>query len=92
MSEEKKGFWDRLWNLDIRSEREEKVLEYIIHRVGDGAHLADVTQEEYVRRNASPDEVREIVSNPRLVQSARESMEEDFATGGSLDPNIRPPS
>lgn len=91
MSEENKGFWDRLWNLNIRSEREEKVLEYIIHRIGDGAHLADVTQEEYVRRNASPDEVREIVSNPRLVQSARERMGQDFAAGGSLDPSVRPP-
>ena len=91
MSEENRGFWDRLWNLNIGSEREERVLEYIIHRIGDGAHLADVTQEEYVRRNASPDEVREIVSNPRLVQSARESMEGDFAAGGSLDPSVRPP-
>ncbi len=86
---ERRSFWDRLFNRGRPSQREEKVLEYIIHRVSEGAHLADVTQEEYVRRNASPAEVEEICSNPRLVEAAREHMEEDFRSGG-LDPHRRP--
>jgi hypothetical protein len=86
---ERRSFWDRLFTRAQPSQREEKVLEYIIHRVSEGAHLADVTQEEYVRRNASPAEVEEICSNPRLVEAAREHMEEDFRSG-SLDPHQRP--
>ena len=60
------------------SEREVKVLEYIIHRLGDGARLEDIVQEEYVRRYASPEEVEEILENPRLVEGARRKIEEDF--------------
>ena len=36
-----------------RAEREEKVLQYIIHRVDEDADLHDVLQEPYVRRNCS---------------------------------------
>ncbi len=86
---ERRSFWDRLFNRSQHSQREDKVLEYIIHRIGEGARLADVTQEEYVRRNASPAEVEEICSNPRLVEAARQHMEEDFRSG-SLDPRQRP--
>lgn len=91
MSEErkKKSFWTRLFGDSQPSAREQKVLDYIIHRVGDGAHLQDVVQEEYVRRNASASEVEEICSRPELVQSAREHMTEDFSSG-DLDPNRRP--
>jgi hypothetical protein len=91
MSEEreKKSFWQRLFGRSDYSPREEKVLEYIIHRVSEGAHLADVVQEEYVRRNASPAEVEEICSDPRLVEAARVHMKEDFRSG-SLDPRRRP--
>lgn len=39
-----------------RFEREERVLEYVAHRIGDGTHLDDILREEYVRRNASPAE------------------------------------
>lgn len=87
MSErEKRSFWSRLFGVSHPSARERKVLEYIIHRVGDGAHLNDVVQEEYVRRNASDSEVEEICASPELVQSAREHMAEDFSSG-DLDPN-----
>ena len=51
----KPSFWDRLFGT-YPSWREEKVLEYIIHRLGDGAHLRHVMQEQYVRRCASPEE------------------------------------
>lgn len=85
--EEKRSFWDRLFsNIPYHSGREEKVIEYIIHRLDDGAHLDGIVREEYVRRHASPEEVNEICSSPRLVQSARERLEEAFSSG-ELDPD-----
>ncbi|MDQ3795109.1 MAG: hypothetical protein M3316_05455 [Actinomycetota bacterium] len=91
MSEEsnQRSFWDRLFNLDYHSAREEKVVEYIIHRLGEGASLQEIVSEEYVRRNASPAEVDEISSKPELVQAAREHMERDFSSG-DIDPTRRP--
>jgi hypothetical protein len=91
MPEESKqqSFWDRLFNLDYHSAREERVVEYIIHRLGEGAGLKEIVGEEYVRRNASPAEVDEITSKPELVQAAREHMEQDFSSG-EIDPTRRP--
>ena len=86
---EKRSFWDRLFGRNQPSAREERIIEYIIHRLGDGAHLGDVVQEEYVRRNASPLEIEEIRSDPRLVEAAREHMERDFGSE-ELDPGRRP--
>ncbi len=86
MAEEKRSFWERLFSSTHRSWREERVLEYIIHRVGEGVPFRDVVQEEYVRRHASPDEVRDILDNPRLVEAARKKMQEDVP--GRLDPII----
>jgi hypothetical protein len=91
MAEEGRSFWDRVFNTRTSNERERKVIEYIIHRVGDGAHLRDVLGEEYVRRNASSEEVEDILENPRLVEAARESMQEDFSSG-YLDPKSPPSS
>ena len=59
-------FWDTLFG-PYPSWREEKVLEYVVYRLGDGTHLRDAMQEEYVRRLVSPDEVEEILGNPRLL-------------------------
>ena len=55
----KRSFWDRLFSTDKPSQREERVLEYIMHRVGEGAHLGDIVNEEYVRRNASREHLKE---------------------------------
>ena len=89
MSEERKrSFWDRLLGRPEHSPREERIIEYIIHRLGEGASLQEVIQEEYVRRNASPSEIEEICSSPELVQAAREHMEQDFSSG-EIDPNRR---
>lgn len=86
MSEERQGFWDRIFfGTGVGSERERKVREYIIYRVGDGAHLRDVLQEEYVRRNASPQEVERILENPELIEAAHDQLRNDFSSG-SLDP------
>jgi hypothetical protein len=84
---ESKGFWDRIFGGSYQSQREERVLNYIVHRIEDGANLDEVLNEQYVRRNASPDEVREILNNPRLVQAAHLGLRRDFASGGDLDPN-----
>lgn len=87
--QEKKSFWARIFGGRQNSEREEKVLEYIVHRTGEGASLQDVVQEEYVKRNATKSQVDDILKDPRLVQSARERMNEAFASG-EFDPNKRP--
>ena len=89
MSEEKQSFWDRLFNLNYHSGREERVIEYVIHRIGDGAHLRDVLGEEYVRRNASPVEIEQILENPKLIETAHEKMRDDFSSG-RLDPKTPP--
>ncbi len=81
MTKEKLSFWNRIFRISYRSVREEKVLGYIIHRKGDGVPLKEVTQEEYVRRNASPDEVQEILENPKLVEAVRKKMEKDLSSG-----------
>ena len=85
----KQSFWGRLFNLSYHTAREERVVEYILHRLSEGASLQEVVGEEYVRRNASPAEVEEICSRPELVQAAREHMEQDFASG-EIDPTRRP--
>lgn len=91
MSEEreKRSFWDRLLGRGHHSPREERVMEYIIHRLGEGANLQDVIEEEYVRRNASPAEIDDICARPELIQAAREHMEQDFSSG-DIDPGRRP--
>ena len=70
--------WDRIFSLTHNSEREELVLEYIIRRLGDMVPLEEIVQEQYVRRKASPEEIEDILDNPRLVEAARKMMEEDF--------------
>jgi hypothetical protein len=71
-----------------RAEREERVLQYIIHRVNESAPLRDIVQEAYVRRNCTQAEIDEIVNAPELVHACRERMEEAFRSG-ELDPGRR---
>ncbi len=87
MTEKKRSFWDRLFGTR-RSYREEKVLRYIISRIEEGANLREVLQEEYIRRNATPNEIRSILENPQLVEAAGEQMRKDFSSG-ELDPRQR---
>ena len=90
MSEQKRSFWDRLFGTNNRSGRQDKVLEYVIHRIEDGANLREVLQEEYVHRNATSEEIQSILENPRLIQAAGEQMREDFSSG-KLDPRQERP-
>ena len=86
MGREKQSFWDRLFGGSRSSAREQKVLEYVVHRMNQGVGLADVVEEEYVRRNASAREVEDILGNPRIVEAAREHMQGAFRSGElSLD-------
>ena len=86
--QEKRSFWQRLFSTEKRSAREERVVGYIMHRIGEGANLREVIQEEYVRRNASSAEVEEILQNPKLLHSAHEHLQQDFSSG-ELDPRRR---
>ena len=86
MAEKRRTFWDRLFGTNNRSGRQDKVLEYVIHRIEDGANLREVLQEEYVRRNATTEEVQRILENPRLIEAAGEQLREDFSSG-KLDPH-----
>ena len=90
MAEKRRSFWDRLFGTNNRSGRQDKVLEYVIHRIENGANLREVLQEEYVRRNATTEEVQRILENPRLIEAAGEQLREDFSSG-KLDPHQRRP-
>lgn len=89
MAANKHPFRELLLRGRANTEREEKVLEYICHRVGNGAHFRDVIEEEYVRRNASPAWIQYTLDDPRLVATAHEKMREDFSSG-RLAPKLSP--
>jgi hypothetical protein len=73
-----------IFSIHTSSDREEKVVGYVIHRLRERADLEAVVREEYVRRHASPDELQDILDNPRLVEAIREKMEEDFEELGQV--------
>jgi hypothetical protein len=81
MSEENRSLWDVLFGSFHNDEQKQKVREYIIHRIGAGAHFRDVIQEEYVQRNASQVEIDEILDDPTLIEAAHRQMMEDFSSG-----------
>jgi hypothetical protein len=85
VADQRRSFWDRLFGTNNRSGRQDKVLEYVVHRIEDGSNLREVLEEEYVRRNATADEVQSILEDPRLIQAAGEQLREDFSSG-KLDP------
>jgi hypothetical protein len=93
MTEESGSFWNKLFNGSFLEqhdeERERKVIEYVCHRVSEGAHLRNVIQEEYVRRNASQEEIEDLLKNPKLIEAAHEQMRADFSSG-RLDPKPPP--
>jgi hypothetical protein len=85
VAERKRSFWDRLFGTNNQSGRQQRLLEYVVHRVKDGANLQEVLQEEYVRRNATSEEVGKVLENPKLIEAAGEQLREDFSSG-ELDP------
>ncbi len=77
MSEQDKSFFERLLSNDSHTE-EDKVREYISHRIRNGANLREVLQEEYVLRNTTQTEREEIIRDPRVVQQSREGLNQYF--------------
>ena len=79
---ERPSFWQRLFGgaeSSSLSQRQQKVMRYLIDRMDKGeAPLQQALQEDYVRRNLSRDEVRQVVSHPEFVQAARERLGESF--------------
>jgi hypothetical protein len=74
-----------LFSDSSRTPREDKVRAYIAYRLRHEAHLAEVIQEEYVRRNCSGEEINEVIRDPRLIHDERTSLHELFESG-ELDP------
>jgi hypothetical protein len=84
-----RSLWGQLFlSSPAQVEREEKVLQYIIHRIDEDANLQEVLQAPYVRRNCSQAEIEEIMSSADLVHAAREHLEQTFRSG-ELDPRQR---
>ena len=78
-----------LFGDSTRNKREEKVFEYIIHRINGDARLNDVIREDYVRRNCSQNQIDEIVNDPELVHACREHLWQTFKSG-ELNPRRHP--
>jgi hypothetical protein len=80
---ERRSFWQRLFggSGSSLSQRQEKVLRYVIGRTNEGVPLREVLEEEYVRRNSSQSEIDEIVMSPELIEAAREQLGESFRSG-----------
>ena len=85
--EEKRSFWEYLFVGSPHDARKEKVLLYVVHRIKAGAHLGDAVEEEYVRRNASKEEVNELICDPELARVAREHMESALEFEGQRSPS-----
>ncbi len=63
------------------TEREEKVLQYIIHRINADVPLRDIVQDDYVRRHCTEGEINKIVSYPEIVHASREHLWSTFGSG-----------
>jgi len=75
------SFWQRFFGRrgsSSLSQRQERVLQYIIGRINEGAPHQEVLHEEYVRRNCSRSEVEQIIRSPELIGAAREQLGESF--------------
>jgi hypothetical protein len=71
------------------SQRQEKVLHYIIGRIDKDVPLQQILQEDYVRRNCSQTEIEQIISHPEFVQAARERLGGVVQGGGVQALSIR---
>jgi hypothetical protein len=79
---ERPSFWQRIFGgaeSSSLSQRQQKVMRYLIDRMDKGeVPLQEALGEDYVRRNLSREEVRQIVSHPEFVHAARERLGESF--------------
>jgi hypothetical protein len=78
---EQRSFWQRIFGGrggSSLSQRQQKVLQYIIQRMDQGVPLQEIVQEEYVRRNSSRAEVERIIASPEFIEAARQQLGESF--------------
>jgi hypothetical protein len=78
---ERRSFWQRLFGrtgTSSLSQRQEKVLQYIMGRIDENVPLEQVLQEDYVRRNCSRSEIEQIISSREFIEAARERLGESF--------------
>lgn len=88
MTEQRKSFWARIFGTG-ESAQEQRALEYIVYRISEDGKLEDIVGEEYVRRTLTPDQIDDVLSNPRIVEAAHERLQEAFSSG-ELEPDPRP--
>lgn len=74
----RKGFFEKLFAGKSSAAREQRVREYIVYRIRHGARLSEVVEEDYVQRVCSPEEIDEILRDPRLIREEREELERFF--------------
>jgi hypothetical protein len=80
---EGRSFWQRLFGrtkVSPLTQRQERVLRYVIGRIDEGVPLQDALEEGYVRRNCSRMEINQIAGSPDLVEAARKQMEESLGS------------
>ena len=82
MLEKWKSLWSRLFGRRRRTAREERVLQYVGHRLQNGARLQEVVRDEYVRRMATEEEVRRMLADPKVAESTRGRMRHDLDLEG----------
>ena len=78
---ERRSFWQRFFGrtgTSSLSQRQKRVLLYIIGRMDENVPLQQALQEEYVRRTCSRAEVEQIISSPEFIGAARERLGESF--------------
>ena len=90
MSEENESGLRRVIFGPDHSEAEEKVLSYVSHRLKEGARVRDVLEEEYVLRHTTPDQRRELLTDPRLAQQYRKGLKQYYESD-ELKPEAPPP-
>lgn len=81
---EQRSFWQRIFGrtkVSPLTQRQERVLQYVIGRIDKGVPLQEVLEEEYVRRNCSRTEINQIAGSPDLVEAARKQMEQSLRSG-----------
>jgi hypothetical protein len=78
---ERRSFWQRLFGrtgTSSLSQRQKRVLRYIIGRMDENVPLQEALQEDFVRRNCSRAEVEQIINNPEFIGAARERLGDSF--------------
>jgi hypothetical protein len=88
VAEKRRSFWDRLFGTNNRSGRQNKVLEYVIHRIEDGANLERCSKKSTSAATPLPRRFRGSSRTPGLLRPLVSKLREDFSSG-RLNPRQR---